>query len=95
MPLPLFLLWVIALSILFTWIYNSTGGSLLFAVLTHEATNFTAGSLFPIFPPRSDGTAPFLLYVALLVAAAVTVVLLTDPEHLSRRPRIREPATWT
>lgn len=85
MPFLPFMLWVIALSILFTWVYNGTGGSLLLAVLAHGATNFVAGSLFPIFPPRSDGTAPFLLYAVLFVVAAVAVVLLTGPERLSRK----------
>ncbi len=82
-----FMIWVIALSILFTWVYNGTGGSLLLAVFAHGATNLVAGFLFPIFPPRSDGTAPFLHYAVLFVVAAVAVVLLTDPERLSCKPR--------
>ena len=92
MPFLPFMLWVIALSILFTWVYNGTGGSLLLAVLAHGAINFVAGSLFPIFPLRSDGTVPLLLYAVLFVVTAVAVVLLTGPERLSRKPRIPRPA---
>ncbi len=92
MPFVAFALWVVALSILFTWVYNGTGGSLLLVILAHGAVNFVAGSLFPIFPPRPDGTAPFLLYTALFGVVAIAVVLLTGSEHLYRKPRIRETA---
>ncbi len=92
MPFVAFALWVVALSILFTWVYNGTGGSLLLVILAHGAVNFVAGSLFPIFPMRPDEPAPFLLYTALFGVAAIEVVLLTGSEHLSRKPRVQEPA---
>ena len=93
MPFIAFALWVVALSILLTWVYNGTGGSLLLVTLAHGAVNFTAGSLFPIFPPRVDGTTPFLLYSALFGVAAIAVVLLTGSENLSRKPRVAETTT--
>ena len=85
-PFVHFVLWVVALSVLFAWVYNGTGGSLLVVVLAHGAVNFTAGFLFPIFPALAGGVGPFVIYAALFVVAAVLVVLFTGPELFSRKP---------
>ena len=42
-PFPAFLIWVVALSIQFAWIYNGTGGSVLLVLLAHAATNAFQG----------------------------------------------------
>lgn len=84
-PFVPFVLWVVALSVLFAWVYNGTGGSLLVVVLAHGAVNFTAGFLFPIFPALAGGVRPFVIYTALFVVAAALVVLFTGPELFSRK----------
>jgi hypothetical protein len=44
-------------------------------------------------PRQPDGAAPFLIYVALTVAAAVVVVMVTGAEHLTHtaRRQIEQP----
>jgi uncharacterized protein len=77
-----FVLAVIATSVICTWLYNNTGGSLLIIVLYHAAINLPITVL--ITPLSSQMAQPFLIYVALTVAAAVIVVMVTGAEHLSR-----------
>jgi uncharacterized protein len=79
---PAFVFTVIAASVIYTWMYNSTGGSLLIIVLFHAASNLPLTLL--ITPLGSKMTQPFLIYVALMVATAVAVVLATGAAHLSR-----------
>jgi hypothetical protein len=44
-------------------------------------------------PRQPDGAAPFLIYVALTVVAAVVVVMVTGAEHLTHtaRRQIEQP----
>jgi uncharacterized protein len=79
---PAFVLTVIASSVIYAWMYNSTGGSLLIIVLFHAASNLPLTLL--ITPLGSKMTQPFLIYVALMVIAAVAVALATGAAHLSR-----------
>ena len=74
-----FVVSVIATSVLCTWLYNNTGGSLLIIVLFHAAANLPLTVLF-----ERLGAQPFLIYVALNVLAAAAVVIATGAEHLSR-----------
>ena len=86
-----FVVAVIASSVIYTWLYNNTGGSLLIIVLYHAASNLPITVL--ISPMGSQGTQPFLIYVAFIVVAAVAVVIATGAEHLSRtaRRQIEQP----
>ena len=77
-----FVVAVIALSVMCTWLYNNTGGSLLIVVLFHAASNLPITVL--ISPMGSQGTQPFLIYVALMVVAAAAIVIATGAENLSR-----------
>jgi uncharacterized protein len=77
-----FVIMVIATSVICTWLYNNTGGSLFIIVLYHAAVNLPITVL--ISPLGSQQTQPFLIYVALTVIAAVAVVIATGAENLSR-----------
>jgi uncharacterized protein len=74
---------VFPMSILLTWVYNSTGGSLLMVVLAHATVNL------PLTLVRDDlgaqATVPALLYFGLLIVAAIVVVIVAGPKHLSRK----------
>ena len=78
-----FLVSAFALSIISTWVYNSTGGSLLMVVLAHATVNL------PLTLVRDDlgaqATVPVLLYFGLLIVAAIVVVIVAGPKHLSRK----------
>jgi uncharacterized protein len=74
-----------ALSILLTWVYNSTGGSLLLVVLLHATVNLP--QTLAIDELGGEATVPILLYWGLMVAAAMLVVVVAGPKHLSRKHR--------
>jgi membrane protease YdiL (CAAX protease family) len=77
-PLPvvldftLFALAIIAESVLATWIYNSTGGSVLATMLYHESIHLA--SLVPVVP----GLLGTLLLTVVDLAAAGAAIWLTD-----------------
>lgn len=85
MPLPVFMVVVTALSILFAWIYNNSGGSLFLTMLAHFFFNFSSVFLvqqFGLLPPM-------LLYIGgggLMLLLIVWVIIYFGPKHLSRKP---------
>ena len=86
-PLGLFVPWVvlaIAVSVIYTWIYNGTGGSLLMVVLFHAASNVPLTVFYEPLAKDDQVTRPFLIYVALMVLAAAVVVIAAGPATLSR-----------
>ena len=87
-PLILFLVQVTATSVIYTWMYLRTRGSLLIIHLFHAATN-TAAGLLPILPFNAGGSlVPFAVSVGLLTAGAGLVVLLGGlEEHAAGQSR--------
>jgi uncharacterized protein len=83
-----FVVSVIALSVILTWVYNGTGGSLLMVVLLHATFNLPM--TLAIDELGSRATVPLLLYFGLLVVAAIVVVIVTGPAHLSRKHHKQE-----
>ena len=76
-----FSLEVVALSILMSWVYNHTAGSLLPPVLYHAAYNLTlAGLGIPAIVPL------WLTYLALTWVVVAVVVWRCGAARLSRRP---------
>jgi hypothetical protein len=87
----------IPMAILFTWVFNSTGGSVLMAILLHAMVN-ASGQLWKVMPEYSvepasaaeaaAATAHINLMVAIVIGiAAAVVVLAYGPRNLSRHPR--------
>ena len=76
--------WTIGLSVLFTWLFNQTRGSLIVVILFHAAVNLAA------FLPAAVGStgAASLLNVLLtwLVAAVVVVVLSRNRSQTTEIP---------
>ena len=64
-----------ALSFLIGWIYNGTGGSLLLAILAHTASDVADNLRVAALGPSTFGGE--LLLTGVVVAAAVTVLVLT------------------
>jgi hypothetical protein len=71
---------MIATSIIYVWMYNSTNGSLLLVMVAHFGHNF-AGS---IVQAPSDSSHFHLTLALLYLAAAVGIVLTTDSHTLTR-----------
>jgi membrane protease YdiL (CAAX protease family) len=87
---PAFLIQALALSVIYTWLYNSSKGSLLLVVLFHMATN---APLTLVLLPLENWVLPFWLMAGFTVAAALVVVAVFGPSRLSRLPKQTEPAT--
>lgn len=80
-PFALYLLEITSISFVIGWIYNSTGGSLLFAVLAHTAQNVTTSAVENLVFSTFLGTLSSLQYEliesAVWVLAAIAVVVAT------------------
>lgn len=79
----------VAAAVLFTWVFNSTNGSLLLVTLFHAAAN-TAYVFLPVNPAAGD-LALRGVVIGVEVVAACTVGILTKPRNLSHRPPVRGP----
>lgn len=84
-PFPLFALAIVALTILFTWTYNSTEGNLLIVLLFHAAINFTL-FLVPVQPTSTTPLTLSVIGIGLLWALAIVVVVAGGPARLTRKP---------
>lgn len=82
-----FVIWTIGLSILFTWLFNQTQGSLIVVVLFHTAVNLGA------FVPAAVGSAgaASFLYAIVTWVVALVVAARFGHEHLASRPRVTAP----
>jgi membrane protease YdiL (CAAX protease family) len=88
-PVP-FVLFAIAGSILFTWVYNSTNGSVLLTILFHASINAIQGAFFFSMFSGADLTSLWWLLAVVYWAAAIVVVVVAGPAHLSRKHRKQE-----
>jgi len=79
LPFGWFLIGIVMTTILFTWVYNHTQGSLLLALLFHTSIALT--NLFL----SSSATHPIFGCVVNLVVVTI-VVIVTGPRNLSRKP---------
>lgn len=68
-------------SILFTWIYNNTKGSVLATILTHTAMNWSIWSAMPSMKMDLP-TSGFM--IAFLAIAVLVIVRIWGSAHLSR-----------
>jgi len=67
-----FAIFAVSFSMVMTWVYNGTGGSLLMAVLLHSSINFSQGLTGVMFPAaRNNEVAPL---VAIVIIAVVLIV---------------------
>ncbi len=73
--IPMFYLSLLAGAIIFTWLYNSTGGSTLMVALWHGALN--TGT------PYSPGVIQMIFYTFIMVAAVI-IVVVARPANLAR-----------
>jgi uncharacterized protein len=79
-----FVIWTIGLSILFTWLFNQTGGSLIVVILFHASVNL--GAFVPA-AVGSTGAASFLYAIATWIVALL-VAGRFGHEHLATRSRV-------
>jgi uncharacterized protein len=88
---PLFFIWyllgVVAVTIMMTWIFNGTRGSLLLVILFHTAQNTAVG-----FLPNNVHLGPIPLESLFYWIVALIVIAVAGATHLARRERVCYPA---
>jgi hypothetical protein len=72
-----FILWILAQSVLLTWLYNSTGGSVLIAILFHTAANSANRLLLEPILGKDGFMVAWWMMVALYWVAAALVIWRT------------------
>jgi uncharacterized protein len=82
-----FVLLALALSVIFTWLYNSTNGSLPIVIICHAAIDTAGRYMLPEFF-NGGYQVVWWFMVGLYVVIAVIVVLVAGPKRLVRASRI-------
>lgn len=77
-----FMLFSAALTIIYSWMFNSTRGSLFLVTLLHASQAAWANLL------SDNQAAPFYVSVGLLVLVAVSLVVIYGARDLSRKPKV-------
>lgn len=96
LPFLLFLVFMVPVAILITWLFNSSGGSVLMAMFFHAVIN-ASDELWKVLPEYSRKISAaeaaaatvhyYLVLTFVLWVAVVVVVLVYGPRNLSRHPR--------
>ncbi len=81
-PVGSFVVGLLSLSVILTWIYNNTGKSALAATLTHGTSN-AAHTLFPVFISVGNGQPIYTYWSLVSAVAATAIVLIFDPKTLA------------
>src|ERR687898_568935 len=84
------IVFVIAWTVVFTWLFNNSRGSVLLAMLMHAMNNTISGSFFGPMFSGADAVRQGWLYAALWCAVAVVLVVVYGPQHLTRKHRKQE-----
>jgi membrane protease YdiL (CAAX protease family) len=85
-PLALFMLSVVAMSVMFGWLVNRTDGSLVAVLLFHTAINFWP-AVVPVLPTEGSYRAYALVVVILVLLALVALGLTTARPLRCRQSR--------
>jgi uncharacterized protein len=83
---PAYAAQILGMTVVYTWLFNSTGGSILLAMVLH-ASNNTVQQFVPM-----SLTAEVAMAITWCAMAAM-LVLACGPRNLSRRPRIDRDST--
>jgi membrane protease YdiL (CAAX protease family) len=79
-----FMVSIILLTILFTWLYNNTGGSILVALIFHTMFNYSA-QMFPAMETEAGS----LIYLISFIATVIAVIVIWRPKRLVREKQIK------
>lgn len=80
-PFLLYLLTVISFSIIYTWLYNGTGGSLIFVCLLHASYNFQPNYFKVIVPANPSIIYTVLSNIFAFVPFIIIVFFMLRPKY--------------
>lgn len=69
----------VIISIILTWLYNNTGGSILVALLPHNLFN-VSNVIFPALETQMGS----LFYLVFMIISVVVIVVIWKPKRLVR-----------
>ena len=75
------MIWTVALSVIFSWLYNSTNGSLPIVIICHAAIDTAGRFMLPEFTGEGYSIVWWLM-VGLYVLVALVVLLVGGPKRL-------------
>jgi uncharacterized protein len=84
------IVFILGFVIVFNWVFNNANGSVLILMLMHAMNNTIGGSFISPMFSGADSIRDAWLYAALWCAAAIVVVVVYGPQHLSRKHRKQE-----
>jgi membrane protease YdiL (CAAX protease family) len=87
-----FVVWIVAQSVVYTWVYNGTRGSVLLVILMHGSTNTIGRFLFPLVLGGASYGRLWWLLAALWWAVALAVIAVFEMAR-ERAPTMEAPAT--
>lgn len=88
-PFWAYAVFLLPLPIVYTWIFNSTGGSVLLVMILHAVMN-ASSQVWRAIPDASttvSNTSVYLFQAALLWVVAIALVFVYGAFNLSRKPR--------
>ena len=74
-PFVVFVISVVAMSYVFTWVFNNTRGSLLLAILLHASINTASFMVFYLFPSLTGGPPEWELTLVWVVVAVLIIAV--------------------
>ena len=90
-PFVAFVILVIAYTVVFTWVFNNTRGSILLAILLHASINTAVGMVPSLFPSLGGALLSALSKLLAWVVLAVLLIAATRG-RLSYQRFLRETA---
>jgi len=83
-PFALFFAMTLALGVIYTWLFNSTGGSVLLCILFHASINTWSGPL-RVLPSATGDLRPYEISTVLVWAAALFLIFTGRLQPEDRR----------
>jgi membrane protease YdiL (CAAX protease family) len=83
---------IFAGTIVYNWVFNNARGSVLIIMVMHAANNTISGSFFSPMFTGADSVRQSWMLALVWTVVAILVILISGPEHLSRKYRKQEEA---